>query len=98
MPGFARSSAGIPLRDGLLANTIALIYFLCILPFVALLSDRIGRKPTLLGFAIGFMLFAYPGIAMIQGGFWMLVLLPVEVCFLVYCFFLLVKRVPQMLG
>ncbi|OYO02922.1 MHS family alpha-ketoglutarate permease-like MFS transporter [Propionibacteriaceae bacterium ES.041] len=74
MPGFARSSAGIPLRDGLLANTIALIYFLCILPFVALLSDRIGRKPTLLGFAIGFMLFAYPGIAMIQGGFWMLLL------------------------
>ena len=48
MPGFAHTATGIPLRDALLANTIAVAYFLCLLPFVALLSDRFGRKPTLL--------------------------------------------------
>ena len=43
MPGFAHTATGIPLRDALLANTIAVAYFLCLLPFVALLSDRYGR-------------------------------------------------------
>ena len=48
MPGYAHAATGIPLSDALLANTIAVAYFLCLLPFVALLSDRFGRKPTLL--------------------------------------------------
>jgi MHS family alpha-ketoglutarate permease-like MFS transporter len=75
MPGYAHAATGIPLRDALLANTIAIAYFLCLLPFVALLSDRFGRKPTLLGFAIGFVVIAYPAFQLIQlGGFWPLLL------------------------
>ena len=52
MPGYAHAATGIPLRDALLANTIAIAYFLCLLPFVALLSDRFGRKPALVVLAM----------------------------------------------
>jgi MFS transporter, MHS family, alpha-ketoglutarate permease len=73
MPGYANSAVGIPLTDALLANTIAIAYFLCLLPFVALLSDRYGRKPTLLAFAIGFVVIAYPAFRLLEvGGFWSL--------------------------
>jgi MFS transporter, MHS family, alpha-ketoglutarate permease len=71
MPGYAHAAVGIPLSEALLANTIAIAYFLCLLPFVALLSDRYGRKPTLLAFAIGFVVLAYPAFQLLEvGGFW----------------------------
>ena len=71
MPGYASSTIGIPLSEALLANTIAIAYFLCLLPFVALLSDRYGRKPTLLAFAIGFVVIPYPAFLALEiGGFW----------------------------
>ena len=75
MPGYAHAATGIPLRDALLANTIAIAYFLCLLPFVALLSDRYGRKVTLLAFAGGFVVISYPAFQLIAlGGFWPLLL------------------------
>jgi MHS family alpha-ketoglutarate permease-like MFS transporter len=71
MPGYAKAAVGIPLSEALLANTIAIAYFLCLLPFVAVLSDRYGRKPTLLVFAIGFVVIAYPAFRLLEvGGFW----------------------------
>jgi MHS family alpha-ketoglutarate permease-like MFS transporter len=40
-------------------------------PIFASLSDRYGRKPTLLAFAIGFVVIAYPAFLLIElGGFW----------------------------
>jgi MHS family alpha-ketoglutarate permease-like MFS transporter len=73
MPGYANAAVGIPLSEALLANTIAIAYFLCLLPFVALLSDRFGRKPTLLAFAIGFVVIAFPAFRLLElGGFWSL--------------------------
>lgn len=74
MPGYVSSVLGtMPLQTALLANTIALAYFLCLLPFVGIVSDRIGRKSVMLTFAIGFLLFAYPAFRMLEtGGFWTL--------------------------
>lgn len=76
MPGYANSTVGIPLDTAFLANTIAVAYFLCLLPGVALLSDRFGRKPTLLAFAGGFVLISYPAFQLLElGGFWPLLLI-----------------------
>jgi MHS family alpha-ketoglutarate permease-like MFS transporter len=75
MPGYAKSAIGIPITEALLANTIAIAYFLCLLPFVALLSDRYGRKPTLLAFAIGFVVLSWPLFQLLAlGGFGALLL------------------------
>lgn len=79
MPGyFSTVLERIPLQQSLIANTIALTYFLCLLPFVAMLADRIGRKPVMLTFAIGFTVGAYPAFRLLDtGGFWTLLLVEI---------------------
>lgn len=74
MPGYVSAVLEImPLQTALVANTIALAYFLCLLPFVGIIADRIGRKPVMLTFAAGFLAFAYPAFRLLEtGGFWTL--------------------------
>jgi len=77
MPTYASVTTGIPLNQALLANVIAMIVFLVLLPFAGILSDRIGRKPTMAAFAGGFLLFAWPAFMLLNGTFWMLLLVEV---------------------
>lgn len=74
MPGYVSAAIKtMDLQTALVANTIALAYFLCLLPFVGILADRVGRKPVMLTFAGGFVVFAYPAFALLgTGGFWTL--------------------------
>ncbi|MCH1883870.1 MFS transporter [Agrococcus sp. ARC_14] len=72
MPTYAAVTTGIPLNEALLANVIAMIVFLVLLPFAGILSDKIGRKPTMSAFAGGFLIFAWPAFQMLDGTFWML--------------------------
>lgn len=69
MPTYAHVATGLPLNKALLANTISLIVFLCLLPFGGILSDKIGRKPTMTAFAAGFLVFAWPAFRFLHGGF-----------------------------
>ncbi|WP_255954704.1 MFS transporter [Streptomyces odontomachi] len=72
MPSYAHIETGAPLSRALLANTIALAVFLVLLPFGGLLSDRLGRKPTLTAFAAGFLVLAWPLLHLLSAGFWTL--------------------------
>ena len=51
-----------------IANIIAVGYFICLLPLVAILSDKFGRKPTMLVFSGGFLAFAYPAFQLLEQG------------------------------
>jgi MFS transporter, MHS family, proline/betaine transporter len=42
-------------------NLVALLFYCALLPFFALLCDRIGRRPTLLWGALGVAVVTYPG-------------------------------------
>jgi MHS family alpha-ketoglutarate permease-like MFS transporter len=66
----------MPLNQAFLANTIAIAVFLCLLPFGGLLSDRLGRKPTMTAFAVGFLILAWPAFHFLQNNF--AVLLAIE--------------------
>jgi MHS family alpha-ketoglutarate permease-like MFS transporter len=74
MPGYAHAAEGVPLNQAFLANTLAIAAFLVMLPFGGMLSDRFGRKPTMLVFAVGFLLLSWPSFQLIGGGFWSLLL------------------------
>ncbi|MFD6276798.1 MFS transporter [Streptomyces sp. NPDC060209] len=69
MPAYAHLATGIPLRDALLANTISLLVFLVALPFGGLLSDRLGRKPTMIAFAVGFVVLPWPAFHLLSDSF-----------------------------
>lgn len=79
MPGYASNAIGnVTLQTALTANTISLTYFLILLPFVAILADKIGRKPIMITFAGGFVLFSYPAFQLLEGGgFWTLFLVEI---------------------
>ncbi|WP_435118813.1 MFS transporter [Amycolatopsis thermoflava] len=77
MPTYAHLATGIPLRQALLANTLAIVVFLILLPFGGLLSDRIGRKSTMAAFAAGFLLFSWPAFHFLAADFWTLLLIEI---------------------
>jgi MHS family alpha-ketoglutarate permease-like MFS transporter len=72
MAPYASTATGIPLQQAFVANTLAIIVFLCLLPFAGMLSDRVGRKPTMTAFAVGFLIIAWPSFHFLQNDFWVL--------------------------
>lgn len=76
MAPYASTTTGIPLNQAFLANSLAIAIFLCLLPLGGLLSDRLGRKPTMTAFAAGYLILAWPAFHFIQNNF--LVLLAIE--------------------
>ena len=60
---------GIPLSQALLSQTLCLVVFVVLLPFVGLLSDEVGRKPTLAAFAGGFVVLSWPLLHLLQNSF-----------------------------
>ncbi|MGP4021383.1 MFS transporter [Saccharopolyspora sp. 5N708] len=73
LPTYAHITTGIPLNQALLSQTLCLVVFIVLLPFAGILSDRIGRKPTMSAFAAGFVVLAWPLLALMNGSFVMLV-------------------------
>ena len=69
LPTYANLVTGIPLSTALLSQTLCLVVFVVLLPFVGMLSDRIGRKPTLVAFAGGFVVLAWPLLHMLDNSF-----------------------------
>jgi MHS family alpha-ketoglutarate permease-like MFS transporter len=75
LPTYAHLATGIRLGRAQLANFIAMVVFLVLLPFGGLLSDKIGRKPTLTAFAAGFLIFSWPAFHFLSANFWTLLVI-----------------------
>jgi len=87
LPIYVNVTTGMPLSEALRANVIAMVVFIALLPSAGLLSDRIGRKPTLIFFAVGFAVYSWPAFHLLNGQFWNLVVIEVigVVLLLGYC-------------
>jgi MHS family proline/betaine transporter-like MFS transporter len=75
-PSYARAALHMAAGEAQLANTIALaVYLASILP-LGWLSDRVGRRPLLLGHAVAFGVISYPLLWLLAGHptFWALTL------------------------
>jgi len=66
LPRFAHDATGLPLATAQLANTVALLVMVPAIPLWALLSDRIGRRGTLLIFGLGLAVLVYPFLAALE--------------------------------
>ncbi|MFG3492356.1 MFS transporter [Streptomyces sp. NPDC047972] len=74
LPTYAELNTGIDKADALLAGTLSLAFFALLQPVGGLLSDRFGRKPSLLFFGIGFAVLAVPLLRSLDGSFLSLLL------------------------
>lgn len=76
----------VPLKTALMINTISMVCIILVIPFVGLLSDKIGRKPVLMVGAISFILLSYPLFLLLHHGNFASLLLA-QICFaLLICF------------
>lgn len=60
MPTYVSETLGLSLTSALTANAIGLVVLMSLIPFTGALSDRIGRKPLLIGFSALMVLLTYP--------------------------------------
>jgi MHS family alpha-ketoglutarate permease-like MFS transporter len=59
---------GMSIRETLLAGVVSLSVSLLLMPFVGMLADRIGRRPVLIAFAVGSILWAWPSFGLLYPG------------------------------
>jgi MFS family permease len=68
MPTFTQKFAGLSRPAALWSNTAGLLLLMVAIPFMGLLSDRIGRKPLLLACCIAFIILPYPLFSVMLSG------------------------------
>ncbi|MGW8552197.1 MFS transporter [Streptomyces tubercidicus] len=69
LPTYAQVNAGFDKGDSLTVGTLSLVFFALLQPLGGILSDRIGRKPLLLGFSLGFAVLAVPLLHLVTDDF-----------------------------
>ena len=66
MPTFLSKVLGFSLADAQRANLYSMVFYCALLPFLALLSDFVGRKPLMLISALAIAVVTYPAFQMLD--------------------------------
>ncbi|APT94006.1 MFS transporter [Corynebacterium stationis] len=72
LPTHAQVGLGQSASSALSASLIAQVVFIIAIAGMGVLGDRIGRKPLVIAFSIGFIVLTIPLYSMLQGTFWSL--------------------------
>jgi MFS transporter, MHS family, proline/betaine transporter len=89
MPTFARLQLGVPLRDAFIAQAISLACMTVLIPLSGALSDRVGRKPLMIGSLVLLLGLVYPLFqwTVVNPSFGKLVTMQVVLCCLIGVFY-----------
>ena len=66
LPTYAEQNSGVSLDSALLVSTLSLVFFGLVQPLLGHLSDRVGRRPVLIAFAVLFGLGIVPVLALVR--------------------------------
>ncbi|MFI6596352.1 MFS transporter [Nonomuraea sp. NPDC050536] len=69
LPTYAQITVKFDKAEALGVGTISLLFFMILQPLVGMLSDKIGRKPILITFGIGFTLLPVPLLGLLSNSF-----------------------------
>jgi len=89
MPTFARTQLHLPLDDAFIAQAISLACLVVLTPLFGALSDRIGRKPIMIGALAIYFALAYPLFHWLNANpsFGSLVIVQIALCSVLGAFF-----------
>ena len=68
LPTYLISTIGLSTTTALLSTSVTLVFAACLIPFYAILSDRIGRKPLLIWGTVALIVVAIPAFLLIGTG------------------------------
>ncbi|SDH84183.1 MFS transporter [Nonomuraea jiangxiensis] len=69
LPIYAQITVDLDPATSLQAGTVALFFFMILQPLLGMLSDRVGRKPMLIAFGLGFLILPVPLLSLISDSF-----------------------------
>ncbi|MFG1941887.1 MFS transporter [Nonomuraea sp. NPDC048826] len=69
LPTYAQQTVDFDKADSLTVSTIALVFFMVLQPLLGMVSDKVGRKPMLLTFGLGFTILPVPLLGMLTDSF-----------------------------
>ncbi|MEV0617254.1 MFS transporter [Nonomuraea sp. NPDC050404] len=72
LPTYANITVGFDKAQALQIGTISLLFFMILQPLAGMLSDRVGRKPLLIAFGLGFLILPVPLLGMLTDAYWSL--------------------------
>ena len=89
MPTFARTQLHLPLDQAFIAQSISIVCMIVLIPLFGALSDRIGRKPIMIGALALYLVLVYPLFKWLHGNpsFTDLVIVQIVLCCLLGAYF-----------
>ncbi|MEV0146733.1 MULTISPECIES: MFS transporter [unclassified Nonomuraea] len=75
LPTYAQLSVKFDKAESLTVGTISLVFFMILQPLLGMLSDKVGRRPMLITFGLGFLILPVPLLGLLSNSFASLLLI-----------------------
>ncbi|HEX4818304.1 MAG TPA: MFS transporter [Nonomuraea sp.] len=86
LPTYAQITVDFDEADSLQIGTISLVFFMILQPLLGMLSDRVGRKPMLVAFGLGFVVLPVPLLGLLTDSYGSLLMVQLAGMVFLGCF------------
>ncbi|MFC7590010.1 MFS transporter [Nonomuraea antimicrobica] len=86
LPTYAQITVNFDEAESLQIGTISLVFFMLLQPLLGMLSDRVGRRPLLIAFGVGFLVLPVPLLGLLTDAYWSLLVVQLVGMVFLGCF------------